>query len=129
MKLAALTGISREALNDLAKRRVRTFEIRSAHNLVIFSEIKMMDNIFLTDVVPPDLIPGVCGYIATVRGVDIHMQRISIGTPLEFEERETMAGRVQLMLHSQGKVKDVYRVDPYKPIYVDAIEIKVCDAR
>ena len=129
MKLATLTGLSRESIEDLLKHNIRTFEIRSAHNLVVFSEIKPMDQVFITDAVPPDLVPGLCGHIVMVRGVDIHMNRVSFSTPLNYEERETMSARVQLMVHAIGKVRDVYPVEPYKPIYVEAIEIKHCDAR
>lgn len=129
MKLAVLTGLSRESIEDLLKHHIRTFEIRSAHNLIIFSTIKPTDQIFITEAVPPDLTPGLCGHIVTVRGIDIHMNRVSFSTPLNYEERETMSARVQLMVHAIGKVRDVYPVEPYKPIYVEAIEIKHCDAR
>lgn len=129
MKLPALTGISNESIQDLLKHHIRTFEIRSAHNLVIFSEIGLGDNLFITDAVPPDVIPGLCGHIVQVRGVDVHMNRMTLSTPLDHEERETMSARVQLLVHAIGKVRDVYQVEPYKPIYVDAIEIKHCDAR
>ncbi len=129
MKLPALTGISQESIQDLLKHHIRTFEIRSAHNLVIFSEIMIGDNLFITDAVPPDVVPGLCGHIVQVRGVDIHMNRMTLSTPLNQEERETMSARVQLLVHAIGKVRDVFVVEPYKPIYVDAIEIKHCDAR
>jgi hypothetical protein len=129
VKLPALTGISNESIQDLLKHHIRTFEIRSAHNLVIFSEIGLGDNLFITDAVPPDVIPGLCGHIVQVRGVDVHMNRMTLSTPLDHEERETMSARVQLLVHAIGKVRDVYQVEPYKPIYVDAIEIKHCDAR
>lgn len=129
MKLAALTGLSKESIQELVNRRVRTFEIRSAHNLIVFSEIGAGDHIFVTDAVPPDVVPGLCGYIVTVRGIDIHMNRVALSTPLNYEERETMGARVQLMVHVTGKVRDVYPVQPYKPIYVEAIEIKHCEAR
>lgn len=129
MKIAALTGLSKESINDLVKRGIRTFEIRSTHNLIIFSDIKPGELVFITDAVPPDVVPGLCGHIASVKGVDIHMNRVTFETPLNYEERETMAGRVQLILHSVGKVKEVLPVTPYKPIYVNALEIKSCEAR
>ena len=129
MKLATLTGLSHESIQDLLKHQIRTFEIRSAHNLVIFSLVKPGDYVFVTDAVPPDVVPGLCGHIVQVRGVDVHMNRMTLSTPLNYEERETMSARVQLMVHAIGKVKDVFPVEPYKPIYVDALEIKHCDAR
>jgi hypothetical protein len=129
MRLAALTGLSRESISDLVKRGIRTFEIRSAHNLIVFSEINAGDRVFVTDAVPPDVVPGLCGHIATVRGIDVHMNRVAIATPLDYEEREAMIGRVQLVLQSGGKVREVPRADPYKPIYVDVIELRSCEAR
>lgn len=129
MKLATLTGLSHESIQDLLKHQIRTFEIRSAHNLVIFSQVRPGDYVFVTDAVPPDLVPGLCGHIVQVRGIDVHMNRMTLSTPLNYEERETMSARVQLMAHAIGKVKDVFPVEPYKPIYVDALEIKHCDAR
>ena len=129
MKLAALTGLSKESIEDLLAHRIRTFEIRSAHNLIIFSAVKPGDYIFVTDAVPPDVVPGLFGQIVAVRGIDIHMRRTTLTTPLNFEERETMAGRIQLMVHASGRVRDVYPVEPYRPIYVDAIEIKHYEAR
>jgi hypothetical protein len=129
MRLAALTGLSRESISDLVKRGIRTFEIRSAHNLIVFSEINAGDRVFVTDAAPPDVVPGLCGHIATIRGIDVHMNRVAIATPLDYEEREAMIGRVQLVLQSGGKVREVPRAGPYKPIYVDVIELRSCEAR
>lgn len=129
MKIAAITGLSRDSIDDLRRRRIRTFEIRSAHNLQAFSEIGPGDRVFLTDVALPDLVPGLCGFIATVKGVDIRMHRMTYTTQANVEERETLSGRIQLILHSTGKVREVYPVEIYKPIYVDAIEVTMCEAR
>jgi hypothetical protein len=129
MRLAALTGLSRESISDLIKRGIRTFAIRSAHNLIVFSEVNVGDRVFVTDVVPPDVVSGLCGHIATVRGIDIHMNRVAVATPLDYEEREAMIGRVQLVLQSAGKVREVPHADPYRPLYVDVIELKSCEAR
>jgi len=129
MKLATLTGLSRESIDDLLRHRIRTFEIRSAHNMIAFSAVHPGDYMFITDAVPPDVVPGLCDPIVQVRGVDIHMNRVSLSTPLNYEERETMGARVQLMVHAIGKVRDVYPIEAYKPIYVEAIEIKHYEAR
>lgn len=129
MKIAAITGLSKESIDDLLRRRIRTFEIRSAHNLQAFSEIGPGDKVFITDVALPDLVPGLCGYLATVKGVDIRMHRMTYSTQANLEERETLSGRIQLILHSTGKVREVYQVEIYKTIYVDAIEVAMCEAR
>ena len=129
MKIAALTGLSKEAIHDLVRRHVRTFEIRSAHNLVAFSEIGPGDKVFLTDAALPDLVTGLCGHIAIVKGVDIRMHRMTYATQSNVEERETLSGRIQLILDSSGKIRDVFPVEIYKPVMVDAIEVKICEAR
>lgn len=129
MKIAAITGLTKESINDLTRRHIRTFELRSAHNLQAFAEVGPGDKIFITDVALPDLVPGLCGYIALVKGVDIRMHRMTYSTQTNLEERETLSGRIQLILHSSGKVRDVYHVEAYKPVYVDAIEVTMCEAR
>ena len=129
MRLPAITGLSRDSIEDLVRRRIRTFEIRSAHNLIVFSQAKLEDRVFVTDAVPPDVVPGLNGYIATIRGIDIHMYRTQMSTPLNFEEREMMAGRVQLVLHAYAKVRSVPKIEPYQPIMVDVIELQHCEAR
>ena len=129
MKIAAITGLTQESLTDFRRRRIRTFEIRSAHNLLAFSEIGPGDKVFITDVALPDLVPGLCGCIAIVKGVDIRMHRMTYTSQANVEERETLSGRIQLILHSTGKVREVYPVEVYKPIYVDAIEVAMCEAR
>jgi hypothetical protein len=129
MKIAAITGLTKESINDMTRRRIRTFELRSSHNLQAFSEIGPGDKVFVTDVALPDLVSGLCGYIALVKGVDIRMHRITYTIQANIEERETLTGRIQLILHSSGKVREVYPVEAYKPVYVDAIEVTMCEAR
>lgn len=129
MKIAAITGLNKDTIEDLLRRRIRTFEIRSTHNILAFSEIGPGDKVFITDVALPDLIPGLCGYIAIVKGVDIRMHRMTYASQANVEERETLSGRIQLILHATGKVREVYPVEIYKPIYVEAIEVAMCEAR
>ncbi|MCD1294947.1 DUF473 domain-containing protein [Methanocella sp. CWC-04] len=129
MKMIALTGISRDALDDLFKRGIRTFEVRSTHNVIAFSDITPGDKVFITDVIPSDLNTGDCGYITTVRSTDIRMHRITYGTSDSLEERETMSARIQLVVNARGKVRSVTQLENYKPVIVDVIDVHTCEAR
>lgn len=129
MRLIALTGLSKESLGELANRKIRTFEFHSANNVVAFSELGPGDNVFLTDVPPSDMGPGLCGYIATIKGFDTRMQHVFYSGGGRGEEIETMSARVQLSLYSIGKIRNVDPVELYKPVYVDVIEVKYCEAK
>jgi hypothetical protein len=129
MRLIALTGLSKEALNELSRRHVRTFEFHSANNVLSFSELGVGDAVFLIEVPPSDLTPGICGCIATIKAFDTRMQHVYYGTGSYSEEMETMSARAQLAFKSVGKVKSVEPVDLYEPVYVDVIDVKFCEAR
>ncbi len=129
MRLVALTGLSKESLNELSRRHVRTFEFHSANNVLAFSELNVGDTIFLVEVSPSDLTSGLCGCIATIKAFDTRMQHVYYGTGSYSEEMETMSARAQLTFKSIGKIKSVERVDLYEPVYVDVIDIKFCEAR
>jgi len=129
MRLIALTGLSKEALNELSRRHVRSFEFHSANNVLAFSELDVGDTVFLIDVPPSDLMPGICGSIATIKAFDTRMQHVFYGSGSYSEEMETMSARAQLIYKSIGKIKGVERVDLYEPIYVDIIEVQFYEAR
>jgi len=129
MRLIALTGLSKEALNELSRRHVRTFEFHSANNVLAFSELDVGDTVFLIEVPPSDLAPGLCGCIASIKAFDTRMQHVFYGAGGYSEEMETMSARAQLTFKSIGKVKGVGEVDLYEPIYVDVIDVKFCEAR
>jgi len=129
MRLLALTGISRESLKELTTRHIRTFEFHSANNVLSFSGISPGDMIFLSEVPPSDLAQGICGCIVIVRGYDTRMQHVYYGSGNYNEEAETMSARAQLAYHAQGKIKSVEIKDIYKPVYVDVIEVKFCEAK
>ncbi len=129
MRLLALTGLSKESLQELQKRHVRTFEFHSANNVLTFSELNVGDNVFLCEVPPADLVPGLCGCIATVRSFDTHMQHVYYGTSSAHEELETMSARAQMGFVTIGKVKGVEKAGLYEPVFVDVIDVKFCEAR
>jgi uncharacterized protein len=129
MRLLALTGLSKESLTELSKRHVRTFEFHSANNVLAFSELDVGDTVFLAEVPPSDLEPGICGCIATIKAFDTRMQHVYYGTAGRSEEMETMSARAQMSFSTIGKVRSVETVDLFEPVYVDVIDIKYCEAR
>jgi len=129
MRLLALTGLSRESLSELTQRRIRTFEFRSTNNVVAFSGLGMGDMVFLADVPQTDLTSGICGSIATIKSFDTRMQHVYYSAGSYSEEAETMSARAQLSYHARGKIKSVEHIDLYKPVYVDVIEVKFCEAK
>lgn len=129
MRLIALTGLSRESLAELGKRHVRTFEFHSTNNVLAFSRLSAGDAVFLCEVPPSDLAPGICGCIALVRSFDTRMQHVSYGAGSYREEMETMSARAQMAYVSIGKVKGVDDGGMYEPLFVEVIDIKYCEAR
>jgi hypothetical protein len=128
MKLVAITGLSRDALAELKRRRLLTFEFHSANNVVAFSELSPNDMVFMTDATPLDLTEGICGVIAVVRSFDTRMQHTSYSSGTYAEEAETMSARAQLAVSANGKIRSVGKVELYKPIVVDVIEVRFCEA-
>jgi hypothetical protein len=129
MRLVALTGLSKESLNELSRRHVRTFEFHSANNVLAFSELGTGDMVFLAEVPPSDLTPGLCGCIATINAFDTRMQHVYFGMVGHSEEMETMSARAQLNFNAIGKIKGVEPVELYKPVHVDVIDMKFCEAK
>ena len=101
MKHLALTGISKESIDDLIKKRVRTFELRSAHNIPIVFEVNVGDELFVTDASRYDVSIGTTGVLARVRDKTITMQKVRHRVGDFYEERELMSARVQLELREQ----------------------------
>ena len=84
---------------------MRTFEFHSANNVLAFSEVNVGDTVFLTDVPPSDLAPGICGSISTVKSTDTRMQHVLYSSPTSHEEMETMSARAQMGFVSIGKIR------------------------
>ena len=76
MRHLALTGISKDRIDDLIKKRVRTFELRSAHNIPIICAAHVGDELFVTDASRHDLSIGTSGVLARLRDKTIAMQKV-----------------------------------------------------
>jgi len=124
MRHLALTGISKESIDDLVLKRVRTFELRSAHNIPIVFEAGVGDEVFVTDTSRHDLAIGTAGILARVRNKTISMQKVSHRVGDFYEEREVMSARIQLELREQTcRLRGIEDEGPGKIIAVETAEV------
>ena len=124
MKHLALTGISKERIDDLVKKRIRTFELRSAHNIPIVFEAHVGDELFVTDTSRHDLTVGTTGVMARVRNKTISMQKVRHRVGDFYEERELLSARVQLELREQTcRLRAIEDEGPGKILTVETSEI------
>jgi uncharacterized protein len=124
MRHLALTGISKESIDDFVRKRVRTFELRSAHNIPIIFAARVGDEIFVTDASRHDLSIGTTGVLARVRDKTIAMQKVSHRIGDFYEEREVMSARVQLELREHTcRLREIDDEGPGKIVTVDTAEV------
>ena len=123
MRHLALTGISKESIDDLVTKRVRTFELRSAHNIPIVFEANVSEEVFVTDASRHDLAIGTTGVLARVRNKTISMQKVSHRVGDYYEEREVMSARIQLELRERTcRLRGIQDEGPGKIIAVETAE-------
>jgi hypothetical protein len=124
MRHLALTGISKDRIDDLIKKRIRTFELRSAHNISIVFEAHVGDDLFVTDASRHDLSIGTTGVLARVRDKNISMQKVSHRIGDFYEEREVMSARVQLELREQTcRLRAIEDEGPGRILAVETAEV------
>ncbi|HYB59159.1 MAG TPA: DUF473 domain-containing protein [Candidatus Acidoferrales bacterium] len=124
MRHLALTGISKDRIDDLVRKRVRTFELRSAHNIPIVFEARVGDEVFVTDASRHDLSVGTTGVLARVRDKTVSMQKVSHRIGDFYEEREVMAARIQLELREHTcRLRAIEDEGPGKLVTVDTAEV------
>ncbi|MDY6965552.1 MAG: DUF473 domain-containing protein [Halobacteriota archaeon] len=129
MSYTSLTDILDSVINDLRDQRIKTIEIRSAHNLFSVLNMNVGDKIFLTSATPQDITCGTKGLIAKVIGLHTMMHRVYHGTEQFYEEREALVARIQLQLHGFGRVKSVEEIKLGKPTIVEADDVLYYEAR
>ncbi len=124
MKHLALTGISKDSIDDLVRKRVRTFELRSAHNVPAVIDVRIGDELFVTDTSRHDLEIGTTGVLARVRNKEISMQKVSHRIGDFYEEREIMSARVQLELRERTcRLRGIKDEGPGQPVAVETAEV------
>jgi len=91
MKVYGLFGINENAINDFIENHIKTFTIINALNLETVKNLKEGDLVFITSTLREDLRNGTEGILGRVINVSLVPQMIN-----GFEEKEIIAGRVQL---------------------------------
>jgi len=125
----ALTGITKQVISDLMDRKIRTLELRSAHNLYSLLQANAGDCVFITTTSKQDLVGGITGVIAKIRELQVTMHRVAHGIDSYYEEKETLFARVQLEFKGLGRIRKVQDLGIGKPVSVDAEEIRHFEAR
>jgi len=129
MKCLVLTGISRNVIEELMRRNIRTIELRSAHNVATALKAEPGDCVFLTPSRINDLGRGVSGLIAEVRGKEVMSQSLFFQTPHYMEESEVTVVRLILTPKSLGRLIQVRRGAFLETIEGDVVEMSYFDAR
>jgi hypothetical protein len=125
----ALAGMTKHVIKELQTARVRTVEIRSPYNFFALQNVQAGDKIFLTDSSAPDIVPGTCGLVASVRAIQTITHRLIQSTQDYYEESEAQASRAQLQFIGIGRVRNIASVEKGLPLALEVDEVKYCDAR
>jgi hypothetical protein len=124
MRHLALTGISKESIDDLMRKRIRTFELRSAHNIPAVLDVRVGEEVFVTDTSRHDLEIGTTGILARVRDKEVSMQKVSHRIGDFYEEREIMSARVQLELRERTcRLRGIEDEGPGRALAVETAEV------
>jgi len=124
MRHLALTGISKESIDDLMRKRIRTFELRSAHNIPAVLDVRVGEEVFVTDTSRHDLELGTTGILARVRDKEVSMQKVSHRIGDFYEEREIMSARVQLELRERTcRLRGIEDEGPGRALAVETAEV------
>jgi len=120
MEYIALTSISPSIMRDLINHRLRSMEIRSAHNIFSLMAIDVGDCIFITDRSIHDLVPGTRGIIARVRSKETVFHHSLHYVDGVTEERETLGIRAQFEMVSLARVRRIVKNEFGSPVIVEA---------
>jgi len=128
MRCVAITGISSEVMDELAKGSVRTLEIQSPHNFFAVLSMEVGDTVFLTSTSMRDVSAGTRGIVANVVEKSVFMHRTFQCIGLHQEECEHMCAQIQLRPRSHALVRSVEPLRVGEPLVVEVGEIPYFDA-
>lgn len=112
----ALTGINWSEMQDLLRHGLKTFELVSADHTDIALKLKQGNHIFIANQSKQDIKKGVEGILGEVRSVKVDYWRIA---PREFDEKEVLTARIQVMYIDHGRVKVCKDLGPGEGMQVD----------
>jgi len=120
MEYIALTSISSAIIRDLMAHKLRSMELRSAHNIFSMMAIRVGDCVFITDRSIHDLVPGSRGVIARVRSKEVNLHRSLHYVDGITEERETLTIRAQFEMVTMGRIRRILKNEFGSPVIVEA---------
>jgi hypothetical protein len=129
MRCLVLTGISKDVLEDLIRRHIKTVELRSAHNIATAMRAEVGDCVFLTSAKTFDVDRGTLGIIAQVTGKEIYSHSLMFSTPTLIQESEMTVVRLKLEVKGVGRVVRVYNTGILDTTEAEVVEVSYFDAR
>ena len=129
MRCLVLTGISKDVLEDLIRRHIKTVELRSAHNIATAMRAEVGDCVFLTSAKTFDVDSGTLGIIAQVTGKEIYSHSLMFSTPTLIQESEMTVVRLKLEVKGVGRVVRVYSTGILDTTEAEVVEVSYFDAR
>ena len=129
MRCLVLTGISKDVLEDLIRRHIKTVELRSAHNIATAMRAEVGDCVFLTSAKTFDVDRGTLGIIAQVTGKEIYSHSLMFSTPTLIQESEMTVVRLKLEVRGVGRVVRVYSTGILDTTEAEVVEVSYFDAR
>ncbi|MHC1604680.1 MAG: DUF473 family protein [Candidatus Methanofastidiosia archaeon] len=98
----AITCISPHAYKELLEGGIRTFELRSTHNINSIAKANTGDLVFVTCKAEEDMTKETEGIIAMVKSFSIYNRR----RRYDYDEYEITTARIQLEVVETAKIKD-----------------------
>jgi hypothetical protein len=129
MKCYILTGISRKVIEDIARRAIRTVELRSTHNVSTAMRIDVGSCVFLTPCRHYDLDKGVMGVIAEVNGKESQSHSMVFASERYIEESEMTVVRLRLSPKGVGRLKNIYSDGILESTEGEIVEVSYFRAR
>ncbi len=129
MRCYVLTGISKNVLDELVRRNIRTIEVRSAHNVATAIKADVGSCVFLTPAKLSDLGRGVSGLIAQITGKEVMSQSLFYSSPTYIEECELTVVRLRLKPKGVGRMVQVQLEGLLDTIEADVVEVSYFNAR
>ncbi len=129
MRCLVLTGISRDVIEDLMRRQIKTVELRSAHNIATAMKAEIGDCILLTTAKTFDVDRGTLGIIARVTGKEIYSHSLMFSTPTMIQENEMTVVRLKLEVKGVGRVVRVCSSGLLDTTEAEVVEVSYFNAR
>jgi len=128
VKCYVLTGISRDVIDALLRREIRSIELRSAHNVATALKAEIGSCVLLTPAKLSDLGKGVTGIVAEITGKEVMSHSLFFASGGHFEESEITTVRLILRPKGFGRVVSVVSAGILDTTVAEVVSISHFDA-